>query len=251
MNYSRIRRWTATKRLALGMVLIVGLLGGPLAAADTPGVRLQQTIENPAELSPAEQQAQLELAPIQEHSALLQFGDRVEPTAAKEILANSDILQLFRIYDARTELAGDVDDDGYFYRLRVTFDADVDSGEAAVYAMLFLSYEGGPWNHYFTTDVFYLYEDASFDDYEVVTQLLEGYPTGYYDLLIELYEADWDVHVASYGPYEDAALRAIPLEDQTRDYPHDDGGGGGLGWLSLMLLGAWGWRRAEISHPTG
>lgn len=94
-----------------------------------------------------------------------------------------------------------------------------------------------------------------YDDYEVITELLEGYPTGYDDVLIELYDADLDVLVATYGPYEDPALDNIPLEDQYRDLPDDDGGGGGIGWLGLMLLGAWWGRgalggRRRISSPS-
>ena len=120
------------------------------------------------------------------------------------------------------------------------FDADVDAGDAYVFAQLYLSFEGGPWNHYFTTDVFHILEDVGYDDYEVVTRLLEGYPSGYYDVLIELYDADGDTHVASYGPYEDLALSALPLEDQSRDalYPYSEshGGGGSLGLFSLLLL---------------
>ncbi len=134
----------------------------------------------------------------------------------------------------------------FFTSLRITFDADVDHGDAFVYAKLYLSLEGGPWNHYFTTDVFHILEDVSFDDYEVVTRLLEGYPTGYYDVLIELYDADWDLHVASYGPDEDGALRALPIEDEQRDYPGDvypvsdsHGGGGSFGLMSLLLLAVW------------
>jgi hypothetical protein len=80
----------------------------------------------------------------------------------------------------------------------------------------------------------------------VVTRLLEGYPTGYYDVLIELYDADWDLHVVSYGPNEDGALRALPLEDEQSDYVGDaqpvsdsHGGGGSLGLLSLFLLTLW------------
>ena len=34
---------------------------------------------------------------------------------------------------------------------------------------------------------------------------------------------------ATYGPYEDAALDNLPLEDQLRDIPVEDGGG--IGWL--------------------
>jgi len=222
----------------LGMVLAACLPVGQWAVADPPVPRLNQTIEAPGELTQEQRRQRLELAPLQESAPLIVTGDREGSVASKELVAAADIRQ-FWIYDAHTYLAGDEDHDGFYYRLRVTFDADVDIGGANVYAMLYLSYEGGPWNHYFTTDVFYILEDSFYDDYEVVTQLLEGYPTGHYDVLIELYDADLDVLVAAYGPYEDAALDYIPLEDQWRDLPDDDGGGGGAGWLGLLLLALW------------
>ncbi len=230
------------RRFGVGLALSACLLVGQPVAGVESSVRLHQTIENPGEISLEQRQELLDLSLLQQNEPLVLFGDRDNPTASKEVLAAADILQFYSIYDARTELAGDEDRDGFYYQLRVTFDADVDIGGANVYAMLYLSKDGGPWNHIFTTDVFYILEDSFYDDYEVVTQLLEGYPTGYYDVLIELYDADWDVLVADYGPYEDAALQALPLEDRERDYPDSDGGGGGIGWLGLLLLGAW-WRQ--------
>jgi hypothetical protein len=150
-------------------------------------------------------------------------------------------VQIFSIYDAKSELSRDGDGDGFNHHLRVTFDADVDEGDAYLYARLYLSYEGGPWNHYFTTDVFRISGDSTEDDYEVATRLLEGYPAGYYDLLIELYDADYDSFLTDYGPDQDIALRALPLEDRLRDgyddvYHYHDGGGGGFGLIGLLLL---------------
>ncbi|MDJ0806290.1 MAG: choice-of-anchor H family protein [Gammaproteobacteria bacterium] len=248
--------------LATGVVLTLLGVETVLAEAAT-AVRLSQSIEQVAEKTEEEQQQMLDLAMPQVAPALELSGSRVEVDLASKTLTAAHLSdQVFRIYDAKTLLSGDDDGDGFYHQLRVTFDADVDHGDALVYARLFMSYEGGPWNHYFTTDVFYIIEEVVFDDYEVVTRLLEGYPTGYYDVLIELYEADWDTHVASYGPYEDGALSAIPLEDYQRDDPGGDdydypvsdshGGGGSIGLAGLMILGLWRrLTRTGQSHRTG
>lgn len=227
--------------------LMLALMGGaPAYAEDAQGNRLSQSIEG---LEGVSEQAQTELlnqAMPQRAPALELYGVRGATDQAAKTLDVAPLTeQVFRIYDARTLLSGDDDGDGFYHQLRVIFDADVDHGDAYVYARLFLSYEGGPWNHYFTTDVFHILEESSYDDYEVLTRLLEGYPPGYYDVLIELYEADWDVHVASYGPYEDDALSAIPLEDLQEDSLDDvpvsdsHGGGGSIGLVGLLLLGLW------------
>lgn len=219
----------------------------PVMADETTTLRLSQTVEGQG-LETVEDLTQLlDQAPIQAASELVIFGDRESETIATKLLTAEHLVdQIFLIFDAQTVLNIDDDADGFFQHLKVTFDADVDYGDAHVYAMLYLSLEGGPWNHYFTTDVFHIEEDFSDDEYVVETRLLEGYPTGYYDVLIELYEADLDIHVASYGPNDTDMLFALPLEDQQRDYPstdyyvyddcHDCGGGGSFGWFSLLSL---------------
>jgi hypothetical protein len=76
--------------------------------------------------------------------------------------------------------------------------------------------------------------DVSDDAYEVVTRLTDGYPTGYYDVLIELYDEDDDLLAVNYGPYEDGDLAVLPLEDSYRD--DYEGGGGASGLMMLLLL---------------
>ncbi len=124
----------------------------------------------------------------------------------------------FSIFDATTFLLHDDDGDGYYHYFSVIFDPDVSIGSADVYAKLYLSRNGGPWNHYFTTQVFTIVEDSAFDEYEVVTALISGYPPGDYDILIELYEVGWPDMVASRGPFEDYDLNYLPLEDEDHDY---------------------------------
>ena len=212
-------------------------LWGLTQPADAQTPRLNQTVEGPASQSlPG-----LELS-----------GGQTVPGIAQRLVSGRP-LQQFRIFDARVLLSRDEDGDGFYHRLRVIFDADVDLGDALVFAQIYLSYEGGPWNHVFTTDVFHILEDVPFDDYEVVTRLLEGYPEGHYDLLIELYDADWDQLVASYGPNEDPDLALLPLEDQGRDalapLSVSHGGGGALDLASLLLLGLFGGISARSARP--
>jgi hypothetical protein len=163
-------------------------------------------------------------------------GSRVENLNSPSVSAYHSGL-VYTIFDAQTVISRDDDDDGYYHRLSVTFDPDVSSGRAWVYAKLYLSLEGGPWNHYYTTESFPIEDDSTHDDYEVVTRLLDGYPTGYYDVLIELYDADGELWVSDYGPYEDQDLSNLPLEDSYRDDDgHHHGGGGALD-IGLLLLG--------------
>jgi hypothetical protein len=150
----------------------------------------------------------------------------------------------FWFYDADVVLFSDFDRDGYYFGIDLLFDADTSYAVADVYAVIYMSYEYGPWNEYAETDDFTLFGTASSDDYVVETELVSGYPTGDYDILIELFDAYDGTYLASFGPEDTSELSLLPLEDSTRDAVHggqtqvvvNSGGGGSTGWLFLLGL---------------
>ncbi len=228
-----------TNRFLVGLTLALSLCWGEGVLADDTRARLSQSVEGPVAQASTSYTEALDLAPVDEAQPLVSGGSRSETVSQQRTLAHPTG-RVFSVFDAATVLSWDDDGDGFFHRLRVSFDPDVSDGsEAWVYARLYLSLEGGPWNHFHTTEVFSITGDASDDAYEVVTRLLDGYPTGYYDVLIELYDADYDLLVVNYGPYEDRDLSVLPLEDSYRDSYEEIGGGGamGAGLLLLMLTG--------------
>lgn len=164
----------------------------------------------------------------------------------------------FWFFLADVVLFGDDDHDGYFYGIDLLFDADTIFEEADVYAVLYLSLEGGPWNEYHVTDTFRIFGATSDDEYVVVTELETGYPRGSYDLLIELYDTFDGSFVASFGPSDTSELSFLPLEDFQRDDPHFDPpayshrqGGGAVdlflvGVLVLFAVGSIGRRHAQL-----
>ncbi|MGH8193646.1 MAG: choice-of-anchor H family protein [Woeseiaceae bacterium] len=154
----------------------------------------------------------------------------------------------FWIYFADVVLFSDDDNDGYYYGIDLLFDADTYYEVADVYAVLYLSLEGGPWNEYAATETFSIFGATSDDEYVVVTELEAGYPTGSYDLLIELYDAFDGAFLTSLGPIDTSELAYLPLEDFRHDDPnfdvpigHSHGGSGALdlatfGTLALYVL---------------
>jgi hypothetical protein len=148
----------------------------------------------------------------------------------------------FWFYDVDVTLFSDFDRDGYYFGIDLLFDADTNYAFADVYAVIYLSYEYGPWNEYAETADFTLFGTSGTDDYTVETELVSGYPTGSYDILIELYDADTGYYLASIGPDEAVELSLLPLEDSTRDSIGGDtqvvvnSGGGSVGWLLLLVL---------------
>lgn len=174
---------------------------------------------------------------------------RKAPTPADALSINQD----FWIFDATTAIAGDLDGDGFYTRLELDFDADTVYDQAWVYAVVYLSLEGGDWIEYGETAVFDIYGASGGDEYYFDADLVSGFPTGYYDVLIELYD-DFDGRlVATFGPAQSADLFDLPLESETVDAPvepivvvTEEGGGSAglalLGLLSVALL----WRRQRL-----
>ena len=150
----------------------------------------------------------------------------------------------FWFYAADVVLFNDFDRDGYFHGIDLMFDADTNYAMAEVYAVIYLSYEYGPWNEYAVTDDFTLLGSSGTDEYVVETELVSGYPTGNYDILIELFDAYDGSFLASYGPDDTSELALLPLEDSMRDSAStgtpqvvvNSGGGGSLSWLLLLAL---------------
>lgn len=165
-------------------------------------------------------------------------------TSQSGVVSNSVANSNFWFYSADVILFNDHDDDGHFHGIDLLFDADTYFSEADVYAVVYLSLEDGPWNEYSATENFTLFGSAAEDEFGIVTELASGYPTGSYDLLIELFDAYDDTFLASYGPVDTSELAFLPLEDSNRDAPfeeptvvvHDHHGGGSFGWAGLLML---------------
>lgn len=167
---------------------------------------------------------------------------------------SNPIYHEFSIYEASSRLFVDNDGDGFYQTFSVTFDADVygpDAVEVAdVYAELYLSRNGGPWIHYYSTDVFTIIGDTTDDDFEVLTTLHNGYYTDHYDVLIDLYEVGFSDIVATISADDTDNLYALPLESSDRDSidtggdsSSDGHGGGALSFLCILLLAGVGVRR--------
>lgn len=150
----------------------------------------------------------------------------------------------FAIYSAASFLEDDFDGDGFYQTFSVVFDADIYSYSAKhwgeVYALLYLSKNGGPWIHYFTTDDFIIDGESDSDEYEVITTFLSGYSTDYYDVLIDLYQVGYPEIVASYSSDDNNALYALSLESADYDEPYIEVvevyGGGGFSIVSLFII---------------
>ena len=235
-------------KFAAWAFLVAGLLMLSLdaVAQDTPGdKRLSVTAQGSAAAREAGRLGQR----TDEYDAL-QTNVSGEPrkSAAMALSSGGTVAQStnvdFWFYTADVELFNDHDRDGYFHGIDLYFDADTYYAFAEVYAVVYLSLDGGPWNEYAVTDNFTLVGSSSEDDYVIVTELVSGYPSGSYDLLIELFDAWDDSFLAWFGPEDTPELAFLPLEDASRDIAdstdvtviNNHHGGGSVTLVFILLL---------------
>jgi hypothetical protein len=167
-------------------------------------------------------------------------GSQSKAASGVSMSPNAD----FWFYLADVELYGDSDRDGFYSGIDLLFDVDTYYSVADIYAVAYLSYEGGPWEEYAVTEDFTIFGSSGTDDYVIVTDLVSGYPRGDYDILIEVFDAGTSEFLAYFGPEDTSELAFLPLEDMDRDAPAPEtritvnsGGGGASDWLLLALLG--------------
>ena len=234
-------------------VLLLGMLAMPSAgfALESPTTSSNKSIsyQLSAEPDQAIKDKSLINSELVINQKLSSDGVRKESTVVGITASYSSYTNYYSIYNASTDLISDFDYDGFYHRFRVTIDADTTYATAHVYAKLYLSYEGGPWHYYARSNTYHINGDSSLDSFAIETELTDGYPAGYYDVRIELYDADYDEFLLAYGPYDDASLMELPLEDSYRDdsgygYGYDSietevfiTGTGSMDWLMLTIPG--------------
>lgn len=149
----------------------------------------------------------------------------------------------FEIYSATSFLIEDYDNDSFYQTFSVVFDADIysytENNTREVYASMYLSKNGNPWKHYYTTEIFIIKGDSEHDEYEVNTTFISGYSTNHYDVLIDLYQVGYNEVVATYSSDDSNDLYALPLESANYDEPYVEVievYGGGFSFVILFII---------------
>ena len=241
MNAKNAQGWAA---LAVTLLFALGLTNASAQATDAAESRWSATTQ----MTKADRDRGLKGKLSQDEFPALTtgkaaFSSKGERPQTRSSGSQSSTPNLdFWFYDADVVLFNDNDGDGYFHGIDLLFDADTLYDSAEVYAVVYLSLDGGPWNEYAVTENFLIFGASSEDEYVVVTELVSGYPSGSYDLLIELFDT-WDnSFVASFGPADTSELAFLQLEDSARDAPPNttviirEGGGGATGLLMVLML---------------
>ncbi|GGF73229.1 choice-of-anchor H family protein [Alteromonas lipolytica] len=144
-------------------------------------------------------------------------------------------------YDATVTLYNDRDYDGYYASFDLEFDADSTYYRTPVYAIVYLG-TNDYYEAFHVTSVFNLYADSSDDSVLLESELVTGYPSNDYDILIELIDAQTDQVLATIDAYEDADLSYQSMESFDYDRPvtsevviETHGGSWGV-WTSIIVV---------------
>ena len=148
------------------------------------------------------------------------------------------------IQQSSITLNTDHDHDGHYSSFSLTFDVDTHYAASFVYAVLYLSLGGGQWTEYAVTSNFTIHGAGSYDAYFIDADLDSGYPSGYYDHYIEVYDAYSHDFLVSHGPNDSHALIGLPFESRYHDRRFSISsditltftGAGSAGWSLLLPL---------------
>lgn len=242
-------------RLLASLAAASWVLGSNVVSAQTPAGAEERVTRSAA--GPVRDHAPDELRDPTTFEVLRRQADEitVKPRSSGKGAQNLRAFGDSWVYEATTDVFADNDADGYHRFLRVQFDVDSIFESMFVYAEIYLSADGTAWEHLYSTQDFEVFGSDPEDDYEVETELVSGYSTGMYDVLIEIYDADTGELIDEYGPNESPEMSLLPLEDSSRDGlfapppdSHSHGGGGAVSWLALAgLLGGLALRRRRFT----
>lgn len=133
----------------------------------------------------------------------------------------------------------DLNKNGFYHGLYVRFDADTNYESVPVYVHFALKRAGAPEVIIHTSSVFTLYGTSADDWFAIESELLHSLPPAYYDLVIRVYDADYNDLLAEISGFDEPALAELPLEDFSYDKPQVvivEEDSGSVGWFSLIGL---------------
>jgi len=133
------------------------------------------------------------------------------PYRFPQIYLNHDHDHVY-IVSVGTSVYSDADQDGFFSKFSLRFDADTAYGEEDVYAQIYLRNDGDNYELFHTSRVFEVYESLGSDEYELDSRLVSNYPAGYYDIRVELRDAYDDELYDMVDASSHRTLSGLPLE---------------------------------------
>jgi hypothetical protein len=156
----------------------------------------------------------------------------------------------FWIYDSFVTFTADLDYDGYYSSFTLEFDVDTVYLSAPIYAVIYTS-TSDVFTPFYTTEVYNINGDNTQDAIIIENQLVTGFPSNDYELMVMIYDAETDEVVAVADGTDDADLAILSLESENYEYVEtvevvviEHGGALGIGLIAGLYLLAY--RRLKV-----
>lgn len=193
------------------------------------------TVEN---LQPTtEMQASLAKPKGAEHLAVGVLADSTATALAQSTAINQSYQSTAWFQTIDLTLKQDRNDNGFYSRLYVRFDANSEYTRQPAYAVYSLIGSGGYETIIYTSSIFDIF-GSSTQDWFAIDSDLKSLPRGLYKLRIQLKDAQTGYTLAEISGYDTASLDRMALEDTSSDSAiiYVEESGGSIGILSLLGL---------------
>ena len=156
------------------------------------------------------------------------------------------------VFSAQSWLIDDNDSDGFYQSFSMDLDIDNNYGSSNVYAEVFISADSVNWESLYISEHFIINENDTSDKFSMEFDLASGFAADYYNVQVQIIDANTHMTMLTIEPSSYSALYALPLEDSYNDTVNQTPppqpsnpvrtsvstqSGGSMGILSLTLLG--------------
>lgn len=171
--------------------------------------------------------------------------DKQVTLSANNTVTASHVVNPVYLADATVNLYEDYDYDGYYSGFELTVDLDTVELSTPIFIDVFVQRPGDLPIFISTSGVTYLHSDSYNDELYFDVLLDVGFEPGYYDVIIDVYDAEFNHLLTTITPEDDYTLSGLYLE--SANYEETYGShthvsvahhSGSAGWL--MMIGVLG-----------
>jgi hypothetical protein len=215
---------------ALAIIFFLGFIATPTRAQETTSQAnktLQDVVVKGTEYQPNILQADGSHLKVKKHlkaaeplivkstnGAQLTLSEKMP--VSRESARNNDDPD-FWIYDSFVTFTADIDYDGYYSSFTLEFDVDTIYTSAPIYAVIYTSISD-VFTPFYTTNIYDINSDNTQDAIIIENDLVTGFPSNDYELMVMIYDADTDEVVAVADGTDDADLAYLSLESEDYEY---------------------------------
>ena len=215
------------KAVILGTTILLAM-----ATATTFATEIKENLQPTREIqAPESVQSTAQQQPI----GIL--ADTTATAAAQSSAVTQNFLSTAWFQTIDLTLKRDYNNNGYYSRLYVRFDANTEYTRQPAYAVYSLIGNGGYETIIYTSTIFNLF-DVSTQDWFAIETDIKSLPRGMYKLSIQLRDAQSGFILADISGYEAISLDRLALEDIYNDEPvvYYEESAGSVGILSILGL---------------